>query len=95
MKLLAMAPQVTNQPLSEVETVLLSPDEYEVLDRARRELNPDMPMEFAGPHIIRALIDRLEQSTPAPSPRGEDEVTRPGPRRARPNCSDRRRARRF
>jgi hypothetical protein len=47
---------------NELETIVLSDRHLDYLGQIARELNPDMPESFGLPHLIRTLIDRVEQS---------------------------------
>jgi hypothetical protein len=62
---------------SNIETLAVSNAQFAFLGDLAHQLNPDMPMEFAGAHVIRTLLERFEDSgidlTAASS---EEEVTR-------------------
>ena len=47
---------------SELETLVLSEEHLDYLGHMAREMNPDMPESFGLPHLIRAIIDRIEES---------------------------------
>ena len=47
---------------SELETLALSDRHLDYLGQIVRELNPDMPASFGLPHLIRTILDRVEQS---------------------------------
>lgn len=47
---------------NELETIALSGEHLDYLGRIAREMNPDMPASFALPHLIRTILDRVEQS---------------------------------
>jgi hypothetical protein len=47
---------------NELETIVLSSEHLDYLEEISRELNPDMPESFGLPHLIRTLLDRVEQS---------------------------------
>lgn len=47
---------------NELETIVLSDRHLDYLEQIARELNPDMPESFGLPHLIRTLIDRVEES---------------------------------
>lgn len=47
---------------SELETIALSEEHLDYLGQLAREINPDMPESFGLPHLIRRIIDRVEQS---------------------------------
>lgn len=48
--------------LDELETLALSERHLEYLGRVVRELHPDMPASIGLPHLIRTILDRVEQS---------------------------------
>ncbi len=47
---------------NELETIALSDRHLTYLGQIAREMNPDMPASFGLPHLIRTLIDRVEES---------------------------------
>ena len=47
---------------SELETLVLSDEHLDYLGQIAREMNPDMPESFGLPHLIRTIIERVEQS---------------------------------
>jgi hypothetical protein len=47
---------------NELETLALSDRHLDYLGRIVRELNPDMPASIGLPHLIRTILDRVEQS---------------------------------
>jgi len=47
---------------SELETLVLSDEHLDYLGQIAREMNPNMPESFGLPHLIRTIIDRVEQS---------------------------------
>ena len=74
-----------------VETLLLSPAQLEVLGRVTRSLNPDMPMAFGVPHVLRTLLERLEESgIDLSDAASEEELTRLGAERLRRQSDTRR-----
>ncbi len=62
---------------NELETLALSDRHLDYLGRVVRQLNPDMPASIGLPHLIRTILDRVEQSgidlTDASS---EEDITR-------------------
>jgi hypothetical protein len=50
-----------NSP-NELETLVLSDRHLDYLGQISLELNPDMPASFGLPHLIRTILDRVEQS---------------------------------
>src|SRR5688572_10128750 len=57
-------PPIQERPAgaNELETLVLSDRHLDYLGQLSRELNPDMPESFGLPHLIRTLIDRVEES---------------------------------
>lgn len=47
---------------TELETIALSGKHLDYLGQIALELNPDMPASFGLPHLIRTLLDRVEES---------------------------------
>jgi hypothetical protein len=47
---------------SELETLILSPTQLDYLDGQGRRLNPDTPAAFSRAHVVRTLLERLEES---------------------------------
>ena len=47
---------------SELETLVLSDEHLDYLGHLARAMNPDMPESFGLPHLIRTIIERVEQS---------------------------------
>src|SRR5215210_768012 len=78
---------------NELETIALSGKHLDYLGQAALELNPDMPASFGLPHLIRAILDRVEQSgidlTDACS---EEEIAQLAAMRLSTKTSDRRRS---
>jgi hypothetical protein len=78
---------------TELETLVLSNKHLDYLGQVALELNPDMPASFGLPHLIRAILDRVEQSgidlTDACS---EEEIAQLAATRLSRKSSDRRRA---
>ena len=58
----AMTPIQEGRGGNELETLVLSDRHLDYLGQLARELNPDMPASFGLPHLIRTLIDRIEES---------------------------------
>jgi hypothetical protein len=81
---------------NELETLVLSDKHLDYLGQAALELNPDMPVSFGLPHLIRAILDRVEQSgidlTDACS---EEEIARLAANRLSRTATVRRRAPRL
>ncbi|GAC1433936.1 MAG: hypothetical protein NVSMB68_06480 [Thermoanaerobaculia bacterium] len=61
MKLVA-AQTVESQSTNEIETFVVSRAQLDYLGRVANEMNPEMPMAFAGAHVIRTLLERFEES---------------------------------
>jgi len=47
---------------SAVETLLLTDEQIAYIDDTSKDLNPEMPSAFGWPHVVRALLDRVEES---------------------------------
>ena len=93
MKLVA-ANAVDSRISNDVETFVISRTQLDSLGRLANEINPDMPMAFAGAHVIRTLLERFEDSgidlTEASS---EEELTRIAARAMRQRQRESRRTR--
>ena len=61
MRLVAATPPDSKQE-GEVETLFLSPAHLEFLGQLSRELNPAMPVAFGAPHVVRTLLEQLEEA---------------------------------
>lgn len=83
MKLVA-AEKIEQETPSDTETFVISRAQLDYLGRIAHQINPDMPMAFAGAHVIRTLLERFEESgidlTAASS---EEELTRVAARELR------------
>ena len=76
MKLVA-AKAVDSGNSNDVETFVISRTQLDYLGRLANEINPDMPMAFAGAHVIRTLLERFEDSgTDLTEASSEEELTR-------------------
>ena len=47
---------------NELETIFLSGEHIDYLGQIAHEMNPDMPASLGLPHLIRTILDRVEQS---------------------------------
>ena len=47
---------------NEFETIVLSGKHLDYLGQIAHEMNPDMPASLGLPHLIRTILDRVEQS---------------------------------
>src|SRR5882672_6484173 len=47
---------------NELETLFLSDRHLDYLGQIARDMNPDMPASLGLPHLIRTILDRVEQS---------------------------------
>ena len=76
---------------SELEILVLSDEHLDYLGNLSREMNPDMPESFGLPHLIRTIIDRIEESgidlTEATS---EEDIARLAAKRLRGQANRRR-----
>ena len=76
MKLVQTKPTDPGAP-STIESFVLSDEQFAFLGELAHQLNPDMPMEFAGAHVIRTLLERFEESgIDLTAASNEEEVTR-------------------
>lgn len=57
-----MPPKQEGRSANELETIALSGKHLDYLGQLAYELNPDMPASFGLPHLIRTLLDRVEES---------------------------------
>jgi len=57
-----MPPNQEALSANELETIVLSGKHLDYLGQIAHELNPDMPASFGLPHLIRTLLDRVEES---------------------------------
>lgn len=93
MKLVA-AKAIDPETTSDIETFVISRAQLDYLGRLANEMNPEMPMAFAGAHVVRTLLERFEESdidlTEASS---EQELTRVAARAIRQRRGDARRTR--
>jgi len=51
----------TTLPNDTTETLVLSGRHLEYLDQISFEMNPEMPLAFGAPHVIRTILDRFAQ----------------------------------
>jgi len=93
MKLVA-AKAVDSGNSNDVETFVISRTQLDYLGRLANEINPDMPMAFAGAHVIRTLLERFEDSgTDLTEASSEEELTRIAAREMRERQRESRRTR--
>jgi hypothetical protein len=72
-----VAETIKPEPESDIETVVVSRPQLDYLGQLAHEMNPDMPMAFAGAHVIRTLLERFEESgIDLTAARNEEELTR-------------------
>ncbi|HSP14105.1 MAG TPA: hypothetical protein VLV78_05075 [Thermoanaerobaculia bacterium] len=72
-----VAETVNTEPESNIETLVVSSAHLEFLGQLAHEINPDMPMAFAGAHVVRTLLERFEESgIDLTAARSEEELTR-------------------
>jgi hypothetical protein len=94
MHLMPPTPDRRTRTPNELETIVLSGKHLDYLGEIAREMNPDMPESFGLPHLIRAILDRVEESgidlTAAGS---EEEIARLAAGRLRQSSPARRPAR--
>lgn len=76
MKLVAVK-AVESESSNNIETVFISPAQLDHLGRLAGAMRPDMPMAFAGAHVIRTLLERFEESgIDLAAAASEEDVTR-------------------
>src|SRR6476661_7902372 len=56
------AKTVDSASTNDIETFVVSRTQLQYLADVARDMNPDMPMAFAGAHVIRTLLERIEES---------------------------------
>src|SRR5215208_3708180 len=90
-----LMPKIRNgRKSSEPETLVLSDEHLDYLGQIAREMNPDMPVSFGLPHLIRTIIDRIEQSgIDLTDARSEEDIARLAAKRLRGQTERRRAAR--
>ena len=77
MKLTIVGGDGPDQKESEIETLFLTAAQNAYLGRQSQAINPDMPVEFGAAHVIRTLLERMEESgIDASEASSEEEVTR-------------------
>ena len=47
---------------SEIETIHLSAEHTEFIERLSTRINPDMPPAFGNAHVVRMLLERIEEA---------------------------------
>lgn len=62
MRLMPPTQERQNGSPNELETIVLSGKHLDYLGQIALEMNPDMPASFGLPHLIRAILDRVEES---------------------------------
>ena len=45
-----------------IETVVIPEKHLDYLGQVSRKMNPEMPLAFGGAHIVRTLLERLEEA---------------------------------
>ena len=77
---------------NELETIVLSEKHLDYLEHVAREMNPDMPGSFGLPHLIRTILDRIEESgIDLTDARSEEDIARLAAGRLRGTSSTARR----
>jgi hypothetical protein len=61
MRLVAATSPDTQEP-TEIETVHLTHAQLEFLGQLSTGLNPAMPVAFGAPHVLRTLLEKLEDA---------------------------------
>lgn len=62
MKLVLASSNASVEQTGSVETVVIARAHLDFLGRISREINPKMPLEFGIAHIVRTLLERLEDA---------------------------------
>ena len=77
MKIVGAARTVEPDTSNDIQTVIISQAQLDYLGHLGNEMNPDMPMAFAAPHVIRMLLERFEDSSiDLTAASSEEELTR-------------------
>jgi hypothetical protein len=93
MKLVA-AKSAAPENMNDIETFVVSKTQLQYLADVARDMNPDMPMAFAGAHVIRTLLERFEESgIDLTGASNEEELTRLAARALRQRDCERRQSR--
>ena len=62
---------------TEIETIVLTQAQLDYVAQLSRGVNPEMPMAFGGAHVIRTLLERIEEAgIDLGDAKSEDDVTR-------------------
>lgn len=62
MKLLTATPDLPETDAGSVETIALSQAHLDFLAAVSERINPDMPAAFGRAHVVRTLLERLEDT---------------------------------
>ena len=62
MNLVPLTKETQKSSPNELETIVLSGKHLDYLGQIALEMNPDMPASFGLPHLIRTILDRVEES---------------------------------
>lgn len=76
MRVVAAKTELPNDE-TEVETIVLTEAQLDYVAQLSRGVNPEMPMAFGGAHVIRTLLERIEEAgIDLGDAKSEDDVTR-------------------
>lgn len=77
MRVVAAIPTPCDVEQRDTETVVLSEAQLDFLGTVSERLNPDMPMAFGGAHVIRTLLERIEEAgVDLADAKDQEEITR-------------------
>ena len=62
MKLVSPEPKEPGKQTGSIETVVIPQSHLDYLGRVSREMNPEMPLAFGTAHLVRTLLERLEEA---------------------------------
>ena len=62
MRLAAAISADDHHPGSEIETVYLSAEQADFIERLSARINPDMPLAFGNAHVVRVLLEQIEEA---------------------------------
>lgn len=76
MRVVAATTELPNNQ-TEIETIVLTQAQLDYVAQLSRGVNPEMPMAFGGAHVIRTLLERIEEAgIDLGDAKSEDDVTR-------------------
>jgi hypothetical protein len=76
MRVVAAETELPNNE-TEIEMIALTPAQLDYVAQLSHDVNPDMPIAFGGAHVIRTLLERIEEAgIDLGDAESEDDVTR-------------------